>query len=108
MAVPGGWAGERCIRRFLTGYNVASIFEWSAGRPFNILSGQDTNNDLSSSTDRPSVDSNGMLFVPAPFQSGSLSRNAGLTHSYQSLDLRVTRNIPLGERFRLELIAEGF
>jgi hypothetical protein len=108
MAAPGSWGSEGGFRSFLSGFIVAPIFEWSSGRPFNILSGQDTNNDLSSSTDRPSVDSNGVLFVPAPFQAGSLGRNLGLTHSYQSLDLRVTRNIPLGERFRLEVIAEGF
>ena len=46
--------------------------------------------------------------MPAPFTSGSLGRNLGLTHSYQSLDLRVARTIPIGERLRLEVIAEGF
>jgi hypothetical protein len=108
LAAPSSWRSEGGFRSIFADFIVAPIFEWSSGRPFNILSGQDTNNDLSSSTDRPSVDANGLLFVPAPFQSGSLSRNSGLTHSYQSLDLRVTRNIPLGERFRLEVIAEGF
>jgi hypothetical protein len=108
VAAPGSWRSEGGLRSFLSGFIVAPIFEYSSGRPFNILSGQDTNNDLSSSTDRPSVDSNGALFVPAPFQSGSLGRNSGLTHSYQSLDMRVARTIPLGERLRLEVIAEGF
>lgn len=33
----------------------------------------------------------------------------GLTHNYQSLDLRVTRVVSLGrERRRLEIIIEGF
>ncbi|HEX8720911.1 MAG TPA: TonB-dependent receptor [Pyrinomonadaceae bacterium] len=108
VAAPGAWRSEGGLRSFLSGFIVAPIFEWSSGRPFNILSGQDTNNDLSSSTDRPSVDASGHLFVPAPFQTGSLGRNLGLTHSYQSLDLRVARTIPMGERFRLEVIAEGF
>jgi hypothetical protein len=108
VASPGSWRSAGGFRSFLADFIVAPIFEWSSGRPFNILSGRDTNNDLSSSTDRPSVDANGVLFVPAPFQSGNLGRNLGLTHSYQSLDLRVARNIPLGERFRLEVIAEGF
>jgi hypothetical protein len=108
LAAPGSWRGEGGLRSFLSGFIVAPIFEFSSGRPFNILSGQDTNNDLSSSTDRPSVDSNGVLFVPAPFQSGSLGRNLGLTRSYQSLDMRVARTIPFGERLRLEVIAEGF
>jgi hypothetical protein len=108
LASPASWRNEGGFRSFLAGFIVAPIFEVSSGRPFNILTGQDTNNDLSSSTDRPSVDSNGTLFVPAPFQSGSLGRNLGLTHSYQSLDLRVAHIIPLGERLRLEVIAEGF
>jgi hypothetical protein len=108
VAAPGSWSSEGGFRSFLSNFVVAPIFEWSSGRPFNILSGQDTNNDLSTSTDRPSLNSNGVLVVPAPFQSGSLGRNVGLTHSYQSLDLRVARTIPLGERLRLEVIAEGF
>jgi hypothetical protein len=108
VAAPGSWRSEGGLHSFLAGFIVAPIFEFSSGRPFNILSGRDTNNDLSSSTDRPSVDANGVLFVPAPFQSGSLGRNAGLTHSYQSLDMRVARTIPLGEKLRLEVIAEGF
>jgi hypothetical protein len=108
LASPGGWRGAGGWRSFFADFVVAPIFEISSGRPFNILTGQDTNNDLSSSTDRPSVAADGTLFVPAPFQSGSLGRNAGLTHSYSSLDMRVARNIRFGERFRLEVIAEGF
>ncbi|HWS86699.1 MAG TPA: TonB-dependent receptor [Pyrinomonadaceae bacterium] len=108
VAAPGSWGSEGGLRGFLSGFVVAPIFEWSSGRPFNILSGQDTNADLSSSTDRPSVRDDGTLFVPGIFQSGNLGRNLGLTHSYQSLDLRVARHIPLGERLRLEVIAEGF
>jgi hypothetical protein len=96
------------LYRFLADFSIAPIFEISSGRPFNILTGVDTNNDQSSSTDRPSVDANGNLFIPGPFQSGTLGRNMGITHSYASLDLRVTRNIRFGERFRLDIIAEGF
>ena len=56
VAAPGSWRSEGGFHSFLSGFVVAPIFEWSSGRPFNILSGRDTNNDLSSSTDRPSVD----------------------------------------------------
>lgn len=108
LAAPGGWRGAGGWRSFFADFVVAPIFEISSGRPFNILTGQDTNNDLTSNTDRPSVAADGTLFVPAPFTSGNLGRNAGLTHSYSSLDLRVARNIRFGERFRLEVIAEGF
>jgi hypothetical protein len=54
------------------------------------------------------VASDGTLIVPAAFNTGSLARNAGVTHGYQSLDLRLMRTIRLGERVRLNLIAEGF
>jgi hypothetical protein len=108
LASPASWRGGNGWHSVLADFIVAPIFEWSSGRPFNILSGQDTNADLSSSTDRPSVTADGTLFAPAPFQAGSLGRNLGLTHSYQSLDLRVARTVPLGERMRLEVIAEGF
>lgn len=108
LASPRDWRGAGGWRTVLADFIVAPIFEFSSGRPFNILTGIDTNNDLSSSTDRPNVLADGTLVVPAPFTSGSLGRNMGLTRSYASLDLRVARTIPLGERFRVEVIAEGF
>ena len=116
---PSSWASEGGIHRGLSNFTIAPIFEISSGRPFNILSNQDTNNDQSNQTDRPSVLADGTLCVPGTtgcvplitngvFTSGSLGRNFGLTHSYMSLDLRVAKLVPLGERLRLELIAEGF
>ncbi len=119
IASPSSWAKEGGFYRALSRFTVAPIFEISAGRPFNILSNQDTNNDQSNQTDRPTVLADGTLCVAgtpgcAPvitngeFTSGSLARNFGLTHSYVSLDLRVAKLVPIGERVRLELIAEGF
>jgi hypothetical protein len=119
IASPGSWASEGGWHRALSNFTVAPIFEISSGRPFNILSNQDTNNDQSNQTDRPAVLADGTLCVPGTagcaglitngvFTSGSLARNFGLTHRYVSLDMRLARMVPLGERFRLELIAEGF
>jgi hypothetical protein len=119
VASPSTWNQGDTLHRVLSNFTVAPIVEISTGRPFNILSNQDTNNDQSNQTDRPSVLSDGTLCVPgttgcAPlitngqFTSGSLGRNLGLTHRYASVDLRVARLVPLGERFRLEIIAEGF
>jgi Carboxypeptidase regulatory-like domain/TonB dependent receptor len=116
---PSSWNQGSGFNRFLSNFTVAPIFEMSSGRPFNILSNQDTNNDQSNQTDRPSVLADGTLCVPGTagcvglitggqFTSGSLGRNFGLTHSFMSLDLRLAKLVPLGERFRLELIAEGF
>ena len=119
IASPSSWAKAGGFYRALSRFTVAPIFEISSGRPFNILSNQDTNNDQSNQTDRPTVLDDGTLCVAgtpgcAPvitngvFTSGSLARNFGLTHSYVSLDLRVAKLVPIGERVRLELIAEGF
>ncbi|HET6891746.1 MAG TPA: TonB-dependent receptor, partial [Pyrinomonadaceae bacterium] len=108
LAAPASWRGGGGFRSFLADFIVAPIFEISSGRPFNILTGQDTNADLTANTDRPSVAADGTLFVPGIFQTGSLGRNMGLTRSYSSLDLRVARNVRFGERMRLEVIAEGF
>jgi hypothetical protein len=114
LASPASWRGGDGWHSFFADFIVAPIFEVSSGRPFNILTGVDTNRDLSSNTDRPNVRADGSLCVPGPpdcgplFAAGNLGRNAGLTHSYQSLDLRVARTIPMGEKLRLEIIAEGF
>jgi hypothetical protein len=119
IASPSSWSQGGGFHRALSNFTIAPIFEVSSGRPFNILSNQDTNNDQSNQTDRPSVLADGTLCVPGTpgcvplitggvFTSGSLARNFGLTHRYMSLDLRLARLVPLGERLRLELIAEGF
>jgi hypothetical protein len=108
LASPGGWRSAGGVRRLLADFIVAPIFEISSGRPFNILTGVDTNLDLTGQTDRPSVAADGTLIIPAPFTSGTLGRNRGITESYSSLDLRVARTVRFSERLRLEVIAEGF
>jgi hypothetical protein len=119
IASPSSWSSDGGWHRALSNFTIAPIFEFSSGRPFNILSNQDTNNDQSNQTDRPSVLADGMLCVPGTpgcvplitngvFTSGSLARNFGITHRFMQLDLRLARMVPLGERVRLELIAEGF
>jgi hypothetical protein len=119
MASPSSWRQGNGLQRFLTDFTVAPIFEISSGRPFNILSNQDTNNDQSNQTDRPTVLADGTLCVAGTagcvglitsgqFTSGSLGRNLGLTHRFVSLDLRVSKLLQFGERVRFEIIAEGF
>jgi Carboxypeptidase regulatory-like domain len=116
---PQSWRSSDGWHKFLSDFTLAPIFEISSGRPFNILSNQDTNNDQSNQTDRPAVLPNGSLCVPGTtgctalitngqFSSGTLGRNAGVTHTFSSLDMRLTRTLRLGERMRLDLIAEGF
>ena len=106
---PGGWrSSDNGFHRFLSDFTIAPILEVSSGRPFNIITGVDTNGDQQSSNDRPSVAANGVLVLPPFFNNGSLGRNGGITHKFASLDLRVSRAVRFGERVRLDLIAEGF
>jgi len=106
---PGKWRNsDSGLQRFLSDFTIAPILEVGSGRPFNIITGVDTNGDQQSSNDRPSVTSNGTLILAPFFANGSLGRNGGITHKFASLDLRVMRAIRFGERVKLDLIAEGF
>jgi hypothetical protein len=114
---PASWRSGSGGQRFLADFTIAPIFEMSSGRPFNILSGVDQNFDLQGTNERPSVTADGTLCVPGPTSTicpttlpanGTLGRNAGITHSYAALDMRVMRSIRFGEHTRLDLIAEGF
>jgi hypothetical protein len=106
---PDSWRNsESAARRFFSNFTIAPILELSSGRPFNIITGSDANADLQSSNDRPSVAADGTLFVPPFLSTGNLRRNAGITHGYASLDLRVSRAIRFTESVRLDIIAEGF
>lgn len=121
LTSPASWrSGDSGWKRFLADFTVAPIIELSSGRPFNIITNVDANNDQSTSTDRPSFNLDGSLCVPGDtgcstplitdgrFSSGSLARNQGITHGYASFDLRLTRAFHFGESVRLDLIAEGF
>jgi hypothetical protein len=118
-ASPASWRNGDGLHRFMSNFTLSPIFEVSSGRPFNILSNQDTNNDQSNQTDRPTVLADGTLCVAGSpgcvsgitngvFTSGSLGRDFGITHTYMSLDMRLSRTVPISENVRLELIAEGF
>ena len=129
IASPASWRNSDSIAKLLfADLTIAPIIELSSGRPFNIITNVDANNDQSTQTDRPRVLPDGTLCVPGEpvsggacgsifetdangqtvFATGDLGRNRGKTHSFASFDLRVSRAFRFGERFRLDLIAEGF
>jgi hypothetical protein len=129
-STPSTWRSSNSMfKKIFADFTIAPILEISSGRPFNIITNVDANNDQSSSTDRPNVLADGTLCVPGDivsagvtcgsrfatdqngnlvFAAGNLGRNRGITHPYASLDMRIARTIRFGERFNLELIAEGF
>ncbi len=132
VASPTSWRnGNSWGKKLLADFTIAPIIEISSGRPFNIITNIDTNNDQSSQTDRPDVLPDGSLCpatqpanIVAPgapcsmfdfdqngnliFGIGSLGRNMGKTHPYASVDLRISRAFYFGERLRADLIFEGF
>jgi Carboxypeptidase regulatory-like domain/TonB dependent receptor len=120
LASPTSWRTGSTFKKALSDFTLAPILEISSGRPFNIITNFDANNDQSSQTDRPSVNADGTLCIPGTpgcvtplitngqFSTGNLGRNAGTTHAFASLDMRIARSIRFGETTRLELIAEGF
>ena len=117
---PTAWRTGNGWNKFFADWTVAPIIEFSSGRPFNIITNVDANNDQTGQTDRPSVNADGSLCVPGTagcitplitngqFSTGNLGRNSGITHGFFSMDMRLSRAIRFGERFRLDLIAEGF
>jgi hypothetical protein len=121
LAAPESFrSSDNLAKRIFADFTLAPIIEISSGRPFNIITNFDANNDQSSQTDRPSVNADGTLCIPGSpgcvtplitngqFSTGNLGRNMGVTHAFASFDLRVARAIRFGERVRLDLIAEGF
>ena len=48
------------------------------------------------------------LITNGQFSTGNLGRNMGVTHTFASLDMRLSRAFRVGERVRLDFIAEGF
>ena len=82
------WKGQA-----LGGWQLAPIFRYTSGHPFDILAGgTDINGDRHSTNDRPL----------------GIGRNTGLGPDYIDLDLRLTKAFKVTERAQLQFIAEGF
>jgi len=135
---PSTKSGEGFFKHFIADFTVSPVIEYSSGRPFNVITAKDTRLDLGASQARPSVVASGTgtttLFIPGvtfgiadvcldnsgqPFSvtgitslgagcNGNLGRNRFTSPDFFQWDLRVSRRIPLGERFKLDLIADSF
>jgi hypothetical protein len=129
-----GKPGDSAYRRFFGNFTVAPVIEFASGRPFTVLTGTDYNLDFGSNTDRPSVlpsggvtdpflpgvtftlptvcDQNFSLgaasIAPPAGCTGNLGRNAFTRPGFAQFDLRISRRIPVHERWNVELIADAF
>jgi hypothetical protein len=128
-------AGESFVNNFLSNFTVAPLVEWSSGRPYNIISNEDFRVDFSAFGVRPDLGGgttspyiHGASFgLPTqcltnahqPFSVpgvttlgfgcfGTLGRDRFNTPGFAQADLRVSKGINFGERFRVDLIADIF
>jgi len=110
------WKGHVLTRD----WTLAPIFEVSSGRPYNLLTQNDSSLVNSSSTARPSVvpfgtagsfpspDGKVGLIQPALGLVGNLGRNVYRTGTFASTDFRLTRRLKLSEAQRLEFSLDVF
>ncbi len=135
----GKLRGSGFASAFFSYWTVAPILDVSSGRPFNIITGNGDNLQLSGETGRPNTTINpactaagytpvaskysptGMLQEPcingfvasgvAPTLlqlDGNLGRNAGIQPWTVFNDMRISKRIPIGERFSTDLIVDMF
>ena len=80
-------------QRISRGFQLSSRLQYYSAFPFNIGTGSTT---VQSTSARPAV--NGVF----------VSRNAGAGFDFFNVNARLSRTFPIGERLRLEGIAEAF
>jgi hypothetical protein len=76
----------------LSGFQLAPIFSYHSGHPFNLLAGGEVNGNNHTTNERP---------IGAP-------RDTGLGPNYVDLDMRLSWRHRLGEKANVEFTAEGF
>jgi hypothetical protein len=130
----GKLSGDGFASKLFSNWTFAPLIEFSSGRPFNIITGNGDNLQLSSLTGRPNTFETpactaiGNPVVQSKFSptgvfqepcilgfdgtlqslDGNLGRNAGISPWTVFNDLRVAKRIYFGERFNMELIADMF
>ena len=123
---PDFYKGEnRLARAIINGWRISPIIKIRSGLPFTVTNGADANLD-GVSTDRaqlvgdPRVDhpTAAMWFNPAAFArnpstligiavDGNSARNLLYGPSFHGYDLAISRDIRLGERYKISFRAEG-
>ena len=108
------------VQPLLADWTLAPTIEVSSGRPYNLLTLNDSTLINSSSTARPDVvpantsgsfpspDGKVGLIQPPLGSVGNLGRNVYRTGSFASVDFRLTRNFSFGEHWRLGLSMDVF
>jgi hypothetical protein len=131
----GKLGGSGFVQKVFSDWTFAPLLDVASGRPFNIITGNGDNLQLSSLTGRPNTTANpacgtvyhskysptgvlqepcingfaATLTTPTLLQlDGTLGRNAGIQPWTVFDDLRVSKRIYFGERFSMDLIVDMF
>jgi hypothetical protein len=80
------------VNRIANGWQVSSVMTYGSGRPINATVAGDANQDGNSYNDR----------LPG------YRRNGFIGPDYMTTDLRLTRNVHVGERVTMQVLAEFF
>jgi hypothetical protein len=92
-----GATGENLFLRVVAAdWTLSTLATVHSGIPYNVVVGSDVNGDQNSSTDRPLIGG-----VP-------IGRNTYSGPGAATLDLRISREIPYRERFRIQILGEAF
>ena len=127
-------SGDSAWKHVIGDFTFAPIVEVASGRPFTVLTGTDFRLDFSGNGGRPSigpgvsspyipgvtfslpnvcVTNSGTPFTvtgvtPPAGCTGNLGRNTFVRPGFFQWDMRLARRFPLGERMKLDVIADVF
>jgi len=131
----GKLGGEGFARKFFSNWTFSPIVEVASGRPFLIITGDNTNFQFAPTAARPNVVTGSAAgngcgpLVPSKYSStgffqepcftatsnttllsldGNLARNAGVQPWTVFADARIARRIYFGERINMDLIVDCF
>lgn len=90
--VIAGVIGSPWKSPIFSGFQLAPIFTYNSGHPFNLLAGTEVNGNNHTTNERPI----------------GAGRDTGLGPSYTNFDMRLSWQHKLGEKTSLQLTAEGF
>jgi hypothetical protein len=77
---------------FVSGFQLAPIFTYNSGHPFNLLAGGEVNGNNHTTNERPI----------------GAGRDTGLGPRFTNFDMRLSWQYKIGEKAKLQLTAEGF
>ena len=92
VVLAGVFASPFDKSRIFGGFELAPIFSYNSGHPFNLLAGADVNSDGHFTNDRPA----------------GAGRNTGLGPDFTDFDLRLSRAFKINEKASLSFTAEAF